>query len=42
MTVYQQKILMNDPTVNTWNKKHDIEPCDWDDINISNNNHERK
>lgn len=31
---------MNDPTVNTWNKKHDIEPCDWDDINISNDNYE--
>ena len=32
MTVYQQKIVMNDPTVNVF--KHDIDPCDWDDINI--------
>ncbi len=38
MTVYQQKIIMTDPTVNVF--KHDIDPCDWDDINITTENHD--
>lgn len=29
---------MTDPTVNGFDKLHDIDPCDWDDINISDDN----
>lgn len=29
---------MTDPTINSFNELHDIDPCDWDDINISDDN----
>lgn len=29
---------MTDPTINSFNKLRDIDPCDWDDINISDDN----
>jgi hypothetical protein len=42
MTVYQQIIIMTDPTINSFNELRDIDPCDWDDINISDeDNYER-
>lgn len=28
---------MNDPTINNFTKQHEIEPCDWDEIDFSNN-----
>ena len=33
---------MTDPTINSFNKLRDIDPYDWDDINISDeDNYER-